>query len=62
VEGVISKSVGENARKADARKRRQLQTKTMGRKKLTKRSKQPDLIRNQKQTEKGSSKGVRRKK
>ena len=62
VKGVISKSVGENARKADARKRRQLQTKTMGRKKLTKRSKQPDLIRNQKQTEKGSSTGVRRKK
>jgi hypothetical protein len=54
--------VGENARKADVRKRSQLQIKTMGRKKLTKRSKQPGLLPDQKQKENGKSKGVRRKK
>jgi hypothetical protein len=49
-------------RKSDVRKRSQLQIKTMGRKRLTKRSKQPALFRDQKQKEKGDSKGVRKKK
>jgi hypothetical protein len=62
VERATNGIAGENARKADARKRSQLQIETMGRKKLTKRSKPPGFIRNQKQKEKGSSTGVRRKK
>lgn len=62
MERATNRPVGENARKTDVRKRSQLQIKTMGRKKLTKRSKQPALFRDQKQKEKGESKGVRRKK
>jgi hypothetical protein len=62
VERAANEPVGENARKGDARKRSQLQIKTMGRKTMTKRSKQPGLFRDQTLKKKGKSRGLRRKK
>jgi hypothetical protein len=62
VERATHGPVGENARKDDVRERSQLQIRTMGQKKLTKRSKQRGLLPDQKQKQKGKSRGVRRKK
>jgi hypothetical protein len=54
----VNKPVGDNARKGAVRKRSQLETKTMGEKHWTKRSKETGKFMDQ--TEKGKFKGVRR--
>jgi hypothetical protein len=54
----VNKPVGDNARKGAVRKRSQLETKTMGEKHWTKRTKKTGQFMDQK--EKGKFKGVRR--
>jgi hypothetical protein len=54
----VNKPVGDNARKGAVRKRSQLQTKTMGKKRWTKRSKASGEFMAQKKE--GKFKGVRR--
>jgi hypothetical protein len=54
----VNKPVGDNARKGAVRKRSQLEIKTMGEKRWTKRSKETGQFMDQ--TEKGKFKGVRR--
>jgi hypothetical protein len=55
----VNKPVGDNARKGAVRKRSQLQTKTMGEKHWTKRSKESGRFMNQK-ADKTKFKGVRK--
>jgi hypothetical protein len=54
----VNKPVGDNARKGAVRKRSQLESKTMGKKRWTKRSKQSGEFMAQKR--KGKFKGVRK--
>lgn len=56
----VNKPVGDAARKGAVRKRTQLQTKMMGKKSWTKRSKESGQFMDQKKT--GKFKGVRREK